>query len=143
LVTLAVVAFHTVIAYWWISRAAGQAPLALLFAEDVVVTVVFMAVFIAFAGIRGSHKVAGPIYRFEETLKKVQKGDISEQIQLRKGDMLLEFGENLNLALANLREIAAEDKMCAMEAARLILELREKTGVADVRARLQRAADLL
>lgn len=144
-VMLAVLAFHTCIAYWRISAAQklADAPLASLFAEDVIVTVIFMGAVIAFAGIRGSHKVAGPIYRFEETLKKVQKGDISEQIQLRKGDMLLEFGEHMNLALANLREIAAEDRMSAIEAARLVYEVQGKTGVADIRARLQRAADLM
>jgi hypothetical protein len=146
LVTLAVVAFHTLIAYWRISAAAklvGDAPLASLFAEDVIITVLFMVFLVVVVGIRGTHKVAGPIFRFEETIKKIQKGDISDQIQLRKGDLLLEFGENLNLALANLREIAAEDRMAAIEAARLVLEVQGKTGVQDIRARLQRAADLM
>jgi hypothetical protein len=145
-VTLAVVAFHTLLAYWRVSssvRIIGDAPLASLFAQDVVITVVFTAIFILFAGIRGSHKVAGPIYRFQQVLKRVQAGDISDQIQLRRGDMLLEFGEDFNLALANLREIVAADRMAAVEAVRLVNDIRDRTHVVEVRQKLQRAADIV
>lgn len=145
-VTLAIVAFHTWLTYFRVSKVAqvaGDTPLAFMFAQDVVITIAFMAIFALFAGIFGSHKVAGPLYRFEQVLKKVQKGDISEQIQLRRGDMLIDFAGELNLALANLRELAAEDRLLLQEAARLIADVRGRTSVAEIQAKLDRAVELL
>ncbi len=43
-----------------------------------------------------SHKMAGPIYRFEQTCKAVTKGDFSQRVHLRKGDQLTELQEEFN-----------------------------------------------
>ena len=43
-----------------------------------------------------SHKMAGPIYRFEQTCKEVAAGDFSKRVHLRKGDQFLELQDEFN-----------------------------------------------
>jgi len=43
-----------------------------------------------------SHKMAGPIYRFEQTCKAIAKGDFSQRVQLRKGDQFTELQDDFN-----------------------------------------------
>lgn len=43
-----------------------------------------------------SHKMAGPVYRFEQTCKAIAKGDFSQRVHLRKGDQLTDLQEEFN-----------------------------------------------
>ncbi len=43
-----------------------------------------------------SHRIAGPVYRFEQTLDKLIQGQDTEYIHLRKGDELNGLAEKLN-----------------------------------------------
>lgn len=43
-----------------------------------------------------SHKMAGPVYRFEQTCKAIAKGDFSKRVHLRKGDQLTELQDAFN-----------------------------------------------
>ena len=43
-----------------------------------------------------SHKMAGPVYRFEQTCKAVAKGDFSQRVHLRKGDRLTDLQNEFN-----------------------------------------------
>lgn len=43
-----------------------------------------------------SHKIAGPLYRFEKGVTEVSKGDLSYRFKTRKGDQLTELSESLN-----------------------------------------------
>lgn len=43
-----------------------------------------------------SHKMAGPVYRFEQTCKAIAKGDFSQRVHLRKGDQLTELQDAFN-----------------------------------------------
>lgn len=43
-----------------------------------------------------SHKMAGPVYRFEQTCKAIAKGDFSQRVHLRKGDQLVELQDEFN-----------------------------------------------
>jgi hypothetical protein len=146
-IALAVLAFHTWITYARLSSAleAGRSdlPLATLFAQDVFVTIVVMGIFIAVMAIRGSHRIAGPLVRFTQVLKKVQKGDISEQILLRKGDFLVEFAEELNLALANLREIVQADRIALAQAQQRLMGARNRTPYPEIQAELDAALGAL
>lgn len=54
-------------------------------------------------GILTTFRIAGPIYRFEMTLKQILKGERPGPIRLRKGDQLLDFCELLNRTLATLQ----------------------------------------
>ena len=43
-----------------------------------------------------SHKMAGPVFRFEETCKAIAKGDFSQRVHLRKGDNFMELQDEFN-----------------------------------------------
>ncbi len=43
-----------------------------------------------------SHKMAGPVYRFEQTCKAIAKGDFSQRVHLRKGDRLTDLQDEFN-----------------------------------------------
>ena len=54
-------------------------------------------------GIVLTHKIAGPLYRFEMFLNAVMAGEHPEPCRLRKGDELMEFCELLNQVTEPLR----------------------------------------
>ena len=43
-----------------------------------------------------SHKIAGPMFRFESDLKMISKGDLQTKIRLRDGDQFVGMLDNLN-----------------------------------------------
>lgn len=43
-----------------------------------------------------SHKMAGPLYRFEQTCKAIANGDFSQRVHLRKGDQFVELQDEFN-----------------------------------------------
>lgn len=55
------------------------------------VTLAGMILFVLF-----SHRIAGPLYRFEKTLKQIEDGDLTARINLRKSDQLTEIKEAFN-----------------------------------------------
>jgi len=51
-----------------------------------------------------SHKIAGPMLRFEKELAAVASGDLSKKIVLRKKDQMTGIAESLNYTIKALRE---------------------------------------
>ncbi|MBF0386765.1 MAG: hypothetical protein HQL20_02785 [Candidatus Omnitrophica bacterium] len=51
-----------------------------------------------------SHKIAGPLYRFKETLKELVAGNFTSQVRLRKGDELSAFSDEFNQMIAVIGE---------------------------------------
>jgi len=56
-----------------------------------------------------SHRIAGPWYRLEMSLKKLADGDLSHDISLRKNDELQSLALSLNIVMQNLREVANDN----------------------------------
>ncbi len=71
--------------------------------------VVFIFV-IAILSIFVSHKIAGPVYRLEETTRIIASGDLTYQIHLRHGDELGELQEAFNKMSDSLRNMVAKDR---------------------------------
>ena len=55
-----------------------------------------------------SHKIAGPLYRFNLTFKAIKEGIVPTPIQLRTGDYLYNEMENINQMLERLRSKLTE-----------------------------------
>jgi len=53
-------------------------------------------------------KIAGPIFRIEEDLRHIQKGNHDKEIKLRQGDPLHDFAETINTTLAVLKAGSAK-----------------------------------
>ena len=51
-----------------------------------------------------SHKIAGPLFRFEKDLKEIEKGDLTKSIKLRKKDQTTDLADSLNKMTAGLHE---------------------------------------
>lgn len=71
--------------------------------------VVFVFV-IAILSIFVSHKIAGPVYRLEETTRIIASGDLTYQIHLRHGDELGDLQEAFNKMSDSLRNMVAKDR---------------------------------
>lgn len=65
---------------------------------------------IAILSIFVSHKIAGPVYRLEETARMIASGDLTQQIHLRHGDELKDLQEAFNLMSESLRKMVAKDR---------------------------------
>lgn len=50
-----------------------------------------------------SHKIAGPLFRFEKELKEISDGDLRPKIKLRKNDQMTEMANELNVTVSSLR----------------------------------------
>ena len=58
-----------------------------------------------------SHKIAGPMFRFEKELKAIGQGDLTVRIILRKGDQFKDMAESLNQMSLSLHDkVATIDK---------------------------------
>jgi len=51
-----------------------------------------------------SHKIAGPMFRFEQDLKDIGQGDLTKKISLRKKDQFTNLSDSLNIMTATLHE---------------------------------------
>ncbi len=51
-----------------------------------------------------SHKIAGPLFRFEKEIKEIGQGDLTKKIGLRKEDQITNMAESLNKMTASLHE---------------------------------------
>lgn len=65
---------------------------------------------IAILSIFVSHKIAGPVYRLEETTRIIASGDLTYRINLRQGDELQDLQEAFNTMSNSLREMVAKDR---------------------------------
>lgn len=56
-------------------------------------------------------KIAGPIFRIEEDLRKIQEGQLDKVIKIRQGDPLQDFANTVNKTVVALRGVREnEDK---------------------------------
>jgi signal transduction histidine kinase len=76
----------------------GKTPI-ILFKEMLKAQGLFIAtggIGVAFYALISSHRFAGPIFRFESTIKKMTKGDYSVRIHLRPKDNSHDLAELIN-----------------------------------------------
>ena len=74
-----------------------------IFVEIFVVPLLFTFICMCLHGMLFTHRLAGPIYRFKETLKKIRSGNLSMNIQLRDQDYFQDLCVEVNAMLDGLR----------------------------------------
>lgn len=87
--------------------------LSMIFDSVNVILVQWIIIFIfiiAILSIFVSHKIAGPVYRLEETSRIIASGDLTYQVHLRHGDELGDLQEAFNKMSDSLRKIVATDR---------------------------------
>jgi len=88
----------------WVDSAALQNEwVGVLLTKLGIATMIFAPMTLAL-GIILMHRVAGPLYRFEQFLGAVVRGEHEQECRIRKGDELVEFCELLNRLTVPLRD---------------------------------------
>ena len=67
----------------------------------IIVTTIIVTLYI-------SHKIAGPIFRLENEIKRIGKGDLSATIALRSKGQMLEFAQRVNEMTTGLHQRISE-----------------------------------
>jgi len=97
------------------------------FFPSLLVVVIAVAVVVGIIALVGmifiSHKIAGPLYRFEESLKEIGQGDLTYRFKLRKADQLSELADNLNRFTTEFEKRVMGMKSAADDAGGLIQRL--------------------
>lgn len=86
-----------------------------------------------------SHRIAGPLYRFEEDLKEIGSGNLTKRVNLRKTDQLIELKEALNTLVESLDQRLRHIKN-RLEMAKKILAEKDSPENA---AKMRKALELL
>lgn len=60
-----------------------------------------------------SHRVVGPLVRFQRTLESLTAGDAVQDVRLRRGDLLFDLQTTFNQYLASLRTLQADSPLTA------------------------------
>ena len=69
------------------------------------ILIIFLAVIATgFIGVFFLHRVAGPVYRFGQVLKRMSHGEIPGEIHLRPRDFFKETADEINLVIQLLKE---------------------------------------
>ncbi len=64
--------------------------------------VIMLMFILAWLGVRISHRIAGPIYRFEQTFKEIRQGNLRARIYLRQKDEMKPLAGAFNEMMASL-----------------------------------------
>jgi len=70
-----------------------------------------------------SHKIAGPLYRFEESLKEIGEGDLTHRVQLRKKDQLSDLADRLNTFTSTVEKKMLNVKSDIHETTKIMAEI--------------------
>jgi hypothetical protein len=76
--------------------------------------------------LRESHRLGGPIYKFNFLFSRLEAGNFSTDFKFRRGDLLLGLGESYRTALQANRERIAALQELSLQADTLTQDLRSK-----------------
>ena len=69
----------------------------------VTLVLILTLIIIGAYGVVFLHRVAGPVYRFRQTLLKVNRGEMPQDIKLREGDFFHDMAHEINVILRRQR----------------------------------------
>ena len=92
-----------------------------------------------------SHRIAGPIYRFEKTVETLATGNFNIRIKLRKRDEFHDFADKINALAEYLNKRETEEQSFRCDCEQLLKQMSQmiKTQHADIGAALQPIVDEL
>lgn len=66
------------------------------------ITLLVVGIIVTLVTLVVSHKIAGPMYRFETDIQRITSGDLKSRIHIRKGDQFQEMAAVLNTMVDSL-----------------------------------------
>jgi len=88
-----------------------------------------------------SHRIAGPLYRFEKTLKEAEGGDLTARIDLRKTDELTKLKESINSAFGSMDSRFGRIKKGLFELEELLSKPDDPQAVSKARSKINMIKD--
>ncbi|MFH1208265.1 MAG: hypothetical protein V1673_01735 [Candidatus Omnitrophota bacterium] len=101
----------------------------------VTLVLILTLIIIGAYGVVFLHRVAGPVYRFRQTLLRVNRGEMPQDIKLREGDFFHDMAHDINIILKRLR--SEQDKISELKVK--LSDFQKSTLPEDVR---QKAEDM-
>ncbi len=117
------ISFSVVIAFvimaldmiWTISKVVNEHPMMQPLLEEIfsmaplfaIKTAMYLLIVLIVSAVI-SHKMAGPIYKFEKSCQTVASGDLAHRVFLRKGDQLTELQDSFNDMVSKFHAYAVE-----------------------------------
>ncbi len=80
-----------------------------------------------------SHRMAGPIYKFEKSATIVGNGDLTHRVTLRKGDHLGDLQDSFNRMAASIQKTVISDRTIVRGASESLKKLSEKITDAETK----------
>ncbi|NLO91344.1 MAG: methyl-accepting chemotaxis protein [Elusimicrobia bacterium] len=114
--------------------------LGLLLPAFLLKVVIYFVIVLLVAGVI-SHKMAGPIYKFEKSASTLCTGDLTHRIFLRKGDQLTELQGAINGMASSLQELVKTDRAAAQKIAAELENLAASVQEPPVREKLLALAE--
>jgi len=96
-----------------LAAAAGMAAMMPLFGIKILMYMVMVLIVSAVV----SHRMAGPVFKFEKSCSTVGEGDLTHRVYLRKGDQLTDLQDQFNNMAGAMNEVAKEYEKFRVEAA--------------------------
>ena len=90
-----------------------------------------------------SHRMAGPLYKFEKSTAIIAGGDLTHKVYLRKDDNLTDLQKEFNAMVSNTHDKIVLDRNKAVEVCGKLKELAEKTTDKQLAQELNAQADKL
>jgi len=118
---------------WTISKVVTEHPMMLPLLEDMssyapifLLKMVIYMLIVLIAAVVVSHRMAGPIYKFEKSCATVASGDLTHRVYLRKGDQLTDLQDHFNNMAGAVNEVAKQLEAFKAEASAKDPALRAK-----------------
>ena len=89
-----------------------------------------------------SHKIAGPLFRFNLIFKAIKEGTLPLPVSLRRGDYLYREMENINQMVESLRGKLTELQEAQAHLNRSILECKDTAGHSSMEELMKKLDDL-
>ncbi|MFH1825632.1 MAG: methyl-accepting chemotaxis protein [Candidatus Firestonebacteria bacterium] len=105
-------------------------PILLLGLGIITVLNIFLGAFL-------SHKIAGPIYNFEQKMKAITNGDLGTFVELRQGDELKDVESTFNEMIKELKKAIHQDRDTIKKINEKLKKLDEKLNNEETRKSLQ------
>lgn len=90
--------------------------------------VIYLAV-VAIVTVFISHRLAGPVYRFERSARSVGAGDLTHRVHLRRGDELVDLQDEFNAMVESLQGRVAKDRHLAQRVSHQLEEILQAKDV--------------
>jgi methyl-accepting chemotaxis protein len=90
-----------------------------------------------------SHRLAGPLYKFEKSAEMVAGGDLTQRMRLRKDDHLGELQNRFNDMVSNIQNKVNRDRRTAVEVSAELQKMADLSQNEDLKNKLNEQAKKL